>query len=406
MVILWVIAVGLVVLGGLTVWRAPTYGTWKLAILAGEYGHGLSLGALALGAGAGWGMVQEVGGGRLGWGVVMGLAWVAAGLLARPTVLGWRKARRLPVALASGLGEPVGQAKGGGRVGKIWSWARLVKGTRVEPVAVQRRTYGHGGEGGGRVELEMDFYPAAVGGEGEAGAVCVVMIHGGGWDGGSPDQMVRWNHRLARRGVAVAAIAYRLAPRHPWPAQREDTLAAVAHLKAHAVELGIDAGRLILFGRSAGGQIATATGYAAGDGAIRAVVALYAPHDMGFVWSIAREDDVLNSVKLLRQYLGGPPTVDRLKLYQSASAQGMVKFGVTPMTLLVHGQLDELVWAKHSERLAERLKEVGVPHYFLNLPWATHACDFNEDGPSGQLIEAAVGAVVDRVKEGARGGGR
>ena len=39
---------GLVALGLLTVLRAPTYTTWKLAILAGEFGHWLAGLALAV----------------------------------------------------------------------------------------------------------------------------------------------------------------------------------------------------------------------------------------------------------------------------------------------------------------------------------------------------------------------
>jgi len=80
-----------------------------------------------------------------------------------------------------------------------------------------------------------------------------------------------------------------------------DVMAAIAWLKAHARDLEIDSARLVLLGRSAGGQLATAVGYGANDPAIRGVIALYAPHDMPFAWSVSREDDALNSIKLFRQ---------------------------------------------------------------------------------------------------------
>ena len=63
-------------------------------------------------------------------------------------------------------------------------------------------------------------------------------------------------------GYAVASIDYRLAPEFKWPAQRDDLLAAIRFLRAHAAALGIDEDRLVLLGRSAGGQIATAAAYA------------------------------------------------------------------------------------------------------------------------------------------------
>ena len=40
--------------------------------------------------------------------------------------------------------------------------------------------------------------------------------------------------------------------------------------------------------------------------------------------------------------------------------------------------------------IAARLKELRVPHYYLQLPWATHGFDFNPDGPAGQLTDYAI----------------
>jgi len=51
---------------------------------------------------------------------------------------------------------------------------------------------------------------------------------------------------------------------------------------------------------------------------------------------------------------------------------------------------DTLAWYKHSERLDARLAELGVAHYRLSLPWATHGFDFNPDGPGGQLADYAI----------------
>jgi hypothetical protein len=51
---------------------------------------------------------------------------------------------------------------------------------------------------------------------------------------------------------------------------------------------------------------------------------------------------------------------------------------------------DTLAWYVHSQRLSARLQELGVPHYYLSLPWATHGFDFNPDGPGGQLTDFAI----------------
>ena len=239
--------------------------------------------------------------------------------------------------------------------------------------------------------LKLDFYRAL----GARVAPCVVVIHGGGWDDGERGQVPQLNDWLAREGYAVADLSYRLAPASVWPAQREDVAAAIAFLKGHAASLGLDPARLVLLGRSAGGQIAEACAYSLGDPSVRGVVALYAPADMRFAWKWGRPDDVLNSLQLLRQFLGGPPDLAG-NAYDSAS--GYLLAGPrSPPTLLIHGTIDTLVWYRQSERLAARLSELGVPNLLVSLPWATHALEFNLSSPSGQIATYSIGRFLRSV---------
>ena len=131
------------------------------------------------------------------------------------------------------------------------------------------------------------------------------------------------------------------------------------------------------------------------DPAIRGVVGLYSPHDLNFAWRYAREDDALNSPKLMRQYLGGAGD-ERHETYNDASGIRFVKRRAaadprpTPPTLLMHGTIDTLVWRRQSERLTTVLAVNDVPHVFIELPWAVHAFDFNPHGPGGQLLAYAL----------------
>jgi hypothetical protein len=50
------------------------------------------------------------------------------------------------------------------------------------------------------------------------------------------------------------------------------------------------------------------------------------------------------------------------------------------------------------------LSEKGVLHYVLELPWATHGCDANLSGPSGQMMRFAVERFLGRVLSLKRGG--
>jgi len=367
-VVLLVLALGLLAFASLTTVRVPVAVDWRLALLAGEYGHWLVALPLGLGAVA-WGLRA----GAPGWAwVTLVLCLAATGLLLKPSFQAFGLAARLGERLPATWRDAAPKRP-------AWSLRTLYLGSTPAPVPAETRTFAPG--------LALDFFRPP----GQAGPVpCVIVIHGGGWDGGDRGQLPQFNHALAHLGYAVAAISYRLAPAHRWPAQRDDALAAIAYLKAHAGELGIDPDRLVLCGRSAGGQIAAAVGYTARDPAIRGVVALYAPFDMHFVWSISRDDDALNSLKLMTQFLGGPPTPERAAVFDSASAQAHVHRGETPPTLLVHGEIDTLVWHRHSERLAARLAEEQVPHVFLSLPWAVHALEFNPSGPAGQLTYHAI----------------
>ena len=369
-------------LASLTLVRAPDFMlTWKLAILAGEFGHWLVFLPIGLAVVTGF---ATRGNWRIGLLLICGLA---AACLLRPFVSARGVAARLPADLRAAFGPNTGAGPG-------LDFVRLYHRAAAPAARVRTEVFARpDGQ-----ELKVDFYDPAYAKDvlGKP-RPCVVVIHGGGWDGGDRGQLADWNHRLVARGYVVAAISYRLAPRWIWPAQRDDVLAAIGWLKANAERLELDPHRLVLLGRSAGAQLATAVGYGVDDRAIRGVIALYGPHDMPFAWSVSREDDALNSIKLFRQYFGGPPdTQARRALYEGASGQLQARAG-SPPTLLIHGVSDTLSWYRHSERLAARLQELGVPHYFLKLPWATHGFDFNADGPGGQLADAAIGGFLQSV---------
>ena len=379
--ILLILALAVSLVSLLTVVRAPDYmWTWKLAILAGEFGHWLIVVpvVVAVVAGCGTGAWWRV--------AILALCLGAIAGFARPLVGARSLARSLPEKLGAAFKREAPAVK--------LSWRRLYRGGDKPGSSVRTEIFARpDGQ-----ELKLDFYsPASRKDALEKPRACLVVIHGGGWDSGDRLQLASWNSRWVAQGYAVAAVSYRLAPKWIWPAQRDDVLAAIAWLKDHARELEIDPTQLVLLGRSAGGQLATAVGYGANDPAIRGVVALYAPHDMPFAWSVSREDDALNSIKLFRQYFGGAPdTPERLANYQAASGQLLAHRG-SPPTLLIHGVPDTLAWYKHSERLDARLTELGVPHYRLSLPWATHGFDFNPNGPSGQLTDYAITQFLSAV---------
>lgn len=364
-------ALALVSLAFLTAVSCPAWVPWRLAVLAGEFGHWLFPLPLALATGA-WYFRSP---GVCAPAIATTLLGILAGaLLLKPCVQAAHLGGTLRQRLTAAFGEV--------RVDRPAFSVAALFARAPGLVPVETLTYAK--------SLDLDFYrpPARASAPGAPAVPCVVVIHGGGWDSGERAQFADFHHWLAGRGYGVAAISYRLAPRFRWPAQQEDLLAALAWLRENAGDLGIDAGRIVLLGRSAGGQIAEAVGYAARHPALRGVIGIYAPSDLHFGYAHAREDDAIKSPFLMRQYLGGPPATTPAA-YDSASALRHTTPD-SPPTLLLHGKLDTLVWHRHSERLTARLAELRVPHAFVSLPWAAHGFDYNLRGPGGQLTTFAV----------------
>jgi len=85
----------------------------------------------------------------------------------------------------------------------------------------------------------------------------VLYFHGGGWVIGSLEAYdLPCRFFCARSGCAVVAVDYRLAPEHKFPAGLDDAVASFRWLAANAEEMGIDAGRIVVAGDSAGATLA------------------------------------------------------------------------------------------------------------------------------------------------------
>lgn len=82
-------------------------------------------------------------------------------------------------------------------------------------------------------------------------------LHGGGWTIGAADQYDKGNQAFAKAsGLRVVSVAYRLAPEHPWPAQKEDCVAA-ARWVLETTDLPV-----VIGGESAGGHLTAVTALA------------------------------------------------------------------------------------------------------------------------------------------------
>lgn len=365
----------LLVLSLLVVLRAPNLFLWRLTILATEYGNWLAIAALFLLFINPLNSLPAL---------ILGVCNTASCLL---SLIPARSASRLAQPLAHALEAAFPLTLSSPERPSSFSWLKLWLPTF--PLRKRPESFPLSGEKGH--PLTFDFYRP----DNSTGKPCILVLHGGGWSSGNERQLPDLNHHLRSKGYPVASVRYRLSPGAKWPAQKEDLLSVLDHLKAEHAALGIPSGSFILMGRSAGGQIALAAAYAEGRPEIKGCIAYHAPTDMIFTYDLSSDDDILHSRSMMLDFLGGTPTQQKDR-YSNASPLMLVSEKSVP-TLLVHGTRDELVFYKQSRRLMEALRKQKRPALLLEMPWATHAFDFHWNGPANQLTVHAVEHFLDYV---------
>lgn len=374
-----VLAILLALAGLLAIVKPPSYTFWKLSIVVMEGGHWMVAPGLFLA----WLSFRSGAPGRLA-----GIVFIAAALLFGITTFrAWLTGAELHKAFA--LAWPTASPPSGNfRRALPLDFLDLFRGIPVSPSAPQTFVYAVREDR----QLQLDYYRPA----GKQPAPCVVLVHGGGWDGGARGQLPDLNAFLADQGYAVAALEYRLAPRHIYPAPVEDMREALKWLKTHAAELGLDPERFVLMGRSAGGQIALQAAYVNPDPAVKGVIAFYAPADMVFGYSLPTNPLIMDSRRLMVNYLGGSYATHPAA-YIAASPVEHVGPATVP-TLLLHGRPDVLVSYQHTVHMREKLGPLGVKHFEVDLPWAAHGFDYVFRGPGSQVslyfIERFLAAVI------------
>lgn len=375
---------GAVFLGvaALTRFVAPTPWMWQLSIAATEGGHWLALAALIPAIPR---RSQGIGG-KLGGLMCLG----ACALFALPVINARQLSKDLPTTIESSFGKDVRER---GRFAEDvrpepFVVADLVSSVRSRPVRLEERVFST--PDGEKLTLDV-FRPGY-----EHGPLPgVLVIHGGSWQNGNSREFLALNGYLAARDYVVASINYRLAPKWKFPAGRDDVLAAVAYLKVYAGQIGMDPTRLVLLGRSAGGQLALLAAYTAGEPAIKGVVSIYGPTDLQFGYDHPARPQLIDTKAVLETYLGGSPS-NQKDAYYTASPINFVAAS-SPPTLLIHGMHDGHVSPEEAARLETKLHTAGVKNLFLRLPWATHGCDWSFNGPCGQITTYAVEGFLERV---------
>jgi acetyl esterase/lipase len=211
--------------------------------------------------------------------------------------------------------------------------------------------------------------PSGAAGSGPA----LLWIHGGGYMLGHAAQDDGLCRRFARElGITVAAVEYRLAPAHPYPAPLEDCYAALLSLAGLPT---VDERRIAVAGASAGGGLAAALALLARDRREIALAAQLLLYPMLDDRTAARPDPNAkyrrlwnNSSNRLgwRAYLGDHAP-DAAVPARRRDLSGL------PMTWIGVGTLDVLY--DEAVAYAQRLRAANVPCELEPVPGAFHGFD-------------------------------
>jgi acetyl esterase/lipase len=224
---------------------------------------------------------------------------------------------------------------------------------------------------------------------GEGPFPCIVMLHGGAWQGGSRKDFSvgekdkngklhpSWIEAVANKGYVAAAISYRLVPKYKFPAMIEDARAAVRFLRANAKTYHADRKKFGAVGFSAGAHLALllglcdkSAGFDVGDntnenGQVQCVIDFFGPTDLSlYAASPGLEDGYM--VPFLGKECKTDPNV-----YKKASPITYVSKNAPPI-LILHGTIDLIVPIKHSEMLLKMLTDAGATAELITFPFAGH----------------------------------
>lgn len=197
-----------------------------------------------------------------------------------------------------------------------------------------------------------------------------VVIHGGGWMGGTKESVVqKYVAPLLEQGFVVANVEYRLGGVAPAPAAVMDVLKAADWFKENGKRWNVDGDRIIALGNSAGGHLALMAGMASKGarlgpgGKVAAVVNFFGITDV--------EDQLQGSNQREYAVKWLPEQEGRAELAHKVSPVTYVRKDLPPI-LTLHGTADDIVPYEHGVRLTKALRDVGADAEVISVGGGRH----------------------------------
>ena len=206
----------------------------------------------------------------------------------------------------------------------------------------------------------------------------VLLIHGGGWVGGTKEGTLMMALPYLEMGLAVVNVEYRLAKSSLAPAAVEDCRLALRWVFKNAKEYGFDTTKIIVTGGSAGGHLALMIGM------LEPADGFDMPKDWDYAGVQPKAAVIINwyGITDVKDLLAGPnkqlyavywlgTQFHKDELAERVSPLTYVRKTVPPI-LTIHGDKDGLVPYDHAVRLHAKLTAAGVPNQLITVPGGNH----------------------------------
>ena len=224
----------------------------------------------------------------------------------------------------------------------------------------------------------------------------IVQVHGGAWVIGSRhEQGVPLLSHLAANGWVGFNVDYRLSPRATWPAHIVDVKRAIAFVREHAEEYGVDPSFVAITGGSAGGHLSALAALTQNDPAFQpgfeeADTSLAAAAPFYGVYDLLDEDGIhLKAVhQVLERLVFKAKREEDPERFIEASPLHRVHAGAPPM-FVIAGEHDTLIDVEETRRFVGRLREVSQELVvYAEMKGGQHAFDLVASWRSVPVIEA------------------
>ena len=207
----------------------------------------------------------------------------------------------------------------------------------------------------------MDIYLPA--GRHEDSTRSIILIHGGGWNGGSKSEFDSYIDSFKKRipDYALFNVDYRLVNGiNLFPTQENDIRSAIDYIVGHAREFGVHVDRFILLGASAGAHLALLQAYKNKFPKISAVIDFFGPTDLVSMYQKPWHPLVPYALQMVT----GATPASNYDLYRQSSPVHYIN-AKTPPTLMFHGGKDHIVDVSQARLLKEKLEQAGVTHELI-----------------------------------------